>query len=272
MHPDRIPKDRALGEEWADWEGDLEAYEGALSEPKRVFLLLSAIGGAIVVVALLLLWYLILPRLRQIHPHLPVIASVLVAAALGVLLLYAVLLLLLVVFKRNLLSHLGGHRVLGEMLLPMALTIGRWLGLSKDRVAHSFIKVSNALVCSKDPLNREGRPVLILLPRCLKKVMRDQIMQIAEARGCKLSVVGGGSAARRLIGQINPQAIVAVACERDLMSGIQDIATYMPVIGIPNQRPEGPCKNTEVDLSEVEQAIHFFTGGGNTTTPPPHRS
>jgi hypothetical protein len=59
--------------------------------------------------------------------------------------------------------------------------------------------------------------------------------------------------------QKRPQLIIAVACERDLTSGIQD--TYpLPVYGILNRRPFGPCFNTEVPLGEVERIIRRFVG------------
>ena len=54
---------------------------------------------------------------------------------------------------------------------------------------------------------------------------------------------------------------MAIACERDLTSGIQEVAE-IPVIGIINERPEGPCCNTRVDLNKVEEAIRYFIEGG----------
>jgi hypothetical protein len=48
-----------------------------------------------------------------------------------------------------------------------------------------------------------------------------------------------------------------VACERDLTSGIQDTHP-LPVYGILNERPEGPCRNTLVDLTTLEKALRFF--------------
>jgi hypothetical protein len=47
---------------------------------------------------------------------------------------------------------------------------------------------------------------------------------------------------------------VAVACELDLTSGIQD-SYPLPVIGILNERPNGPCINTKVDIQKVKAAI-----------------
>jgi hypothetical protein len=56
---------------------------------------------------------------------------------------------------------------------------------------------------------------------------------------------------------------LALACERDLMSGIKDIAEKIPVLAIPNKRPEGPCKNTHVSLRELEEALKFITDRKN---------
>ena len=52
---------------------------------------------------------------------------------------------------------------------------------------------------------------------------------------------------------------MAVACERDLTAGVQDI-NQIPVLGVFNKRPNGPCVDTEIDAEEVENAIKFFIG------------
>jgi len=57
--------------------------------------------------------------------------------------------------------------------------------------------------------------------------------------------------------EFKPKAIVAIACERDLSSGIQDVNT-VPVLGVLNIRPNGPCFDTTVDLAAVEDAVKFF--------------
>ena len=48
--------------------------------------------------------------------------------------------------------------------------------------------------------------------------------------------------------------VLAVACERDLTSGIKDCYP-LPVIGILNDRPFGPCFNTTVDCSKIDEAL-----------------
>jgi hypothetical protein len=56
-----------------------------------------------------------------------------------------------------------------------------------------------------------------------------------------------------------PDMIIAVACDRDLTSGIQD--TYpIPVFGILNKRPNGPCYDTDVDVDLVEKGLTIFLG------------
>jgi hypothetical protein len=79
-----------------------------------------------------------------------------------------------------------------------------------------------------------------------------------EGRNHAVATAGGGEEARKAIRKEKPDFIIALACERDLASGIRDVALRVPVIGIPNKRPEGPCKNTLVDLKEFKEALEFF--------------
>ena len=128
---------------------------------------------------------------------------------------------------------------------------------------------------------RPQERILILAPHCLQwaycpykitinvnncracgKCQVAELLDLSRRYGTKLMVVTGGTSARKAIKDYRPQAVVAIACERDLTSGIQDVAG-IPVIGIVNERPEGPCFNTRVDVKKVEEAINFFLKGGN---------
>jgi len=51
-----------------------------------------------------------------------------------------------------------------------------------------------------------------------------------------------------------PKIIISVACERDLSSGIADVGR-IPVIGIVNDRPNGPCYNTNVDVDAIRNKL-----------------
>ncbi|MGP1585459.1 MAG: DUF116 domain-containing protein, partial [Schwartzia sp. (in: firmicutes)] len=48
--------------------------------------------------------------------------------------------------------------------------------------------------------------------------------------------------------------VLAIACERDLTSGIQDVYP-LPAVGVLNIRPNGPCYNTHVDMAAVRREI-----------------
>lgn len=88
-------------------------------------------------------------------------------------------------------------------------------------------------------------------------------MKLKKERNIDVVVATGGTFARKFIKEKRPKAIIAVACERDLTSGIQDVRR-IPVLGVLNQRPEGPCYNTLVSIDEIEKAIDFFLEeGGN---------
>ena len=83
------------------------------------------------------------------------------------------------------------------------------------------------------------------------------MLALAHKYGCSFAVATGGTLARQMVKQARPKAIVAVACERDLTSGIQDVFP-LPVLGVLNERPFGPCFNTRVDINKLEAAILTF--------------
>ena len=48
--------------------------------------------------------------------------------------------------------------------------------------------------------------------------------------------------------------VVAVACEKELSDGI--LAAFpKPVVAVPNLQPEGPCKNTRVNIDAAIAAV-----------------
>ena len=75
-----------------------------------------------------------------------------------------------------------------------------------------------------------------------------------EEYNIKVCVASGGTMARKAVTETNPDVVIAVACSRDLMSGILDI-NDIPVIAIENYRPEGPCINTKVDIEKIKKAL-----------------
>ena len=175
----------------------------------------------------------------------------------------------------DLLYPRGRTSITVKVLFPIAATLSQLLRIERNRLRTSFVKVNNALTVAQRRRIRGDR-VLVLLPHCLqidvcnRKLTTDvgncmrcgkcpvgKLVELGEKYGLRLEVVNGGTLARRRVAVFQPSGIVAVACERDLAFGIQD-AYPVPVYGVINDRPNGPCVNTCVDMELVEEAIRFF--------------
>ena len=254
--------------------------QSKLLQGRNLFIFLSFLGVLALGVVLLGFWYLIGPRLDEIHSGLPLAVGLLILA---IYLAVAGLLSLIVIssyLQRDLVS---AKRITVRILFPLALAIGKTLGISEDEVRGSFIEMHNSLVRAASPLVRGDR-LLLLLPHCLQnfqcphrvtaevrnctgcgKCKIADLTRLCDSYGIKMSIATGGTLARRVIVETRPKAIVAVACERDLASGIQD-SYPIPVIGILNERPFGPCRDTRVDLGLVAGAVRLFLGRDQDTT------
>lgn len=94
---------------------------------------------------------------------------------------------------------------------------------------------------------------------CIKcgKCKIKEILEIKKLYSIRLFIATGGTLARKVIKEIKPKALLAVACERDLISGIMDIFP-LPIVGILNKRLNGPCINTDVSIEELKRKIRKF--------------
>ena len=159
-----------------------------------------------------------------------------------------------------------------RFLFPIAVKLGKLFGKSRRQLEASFIAVSNLLFYHRGirvPANR----LLVLTPHCLQlatcphKITRDpnnckrcggcnigDLVKLSEEMGFHFFVATGGTLARQVVKETRPKAVLAIACERDLMSGIQDVYP-LPAVGVLNLRPNGPCYNTKVDMEEVRKAL-----------------
>ena len=253
---DRESADRKLGDEWKDWDG--HSTEAESRARKRLFFSLT---GAYLLALLglgLFAWYLIAPRLAQWHALAP--TAVLAAW----LLIFVVQFCALGLVALTLLAHLPMPRWLSSLVRRLLVhleggvfSLGAVLSLNRDRIAHSFVLVHNALVRINGHRIEPGR-ILVLLPRCLTREQIRQANSMASEYGVSVAVVAGGELARQRIRERRPQAVIGVACERDLMSGIRDVRGRLCVLGIPNTRPHGPCKDTHIELDELRRAVDFY--------------
>jgi|SRR5208283_2715855 len=171
-----------------------------------------------------------------------------------------------------------------RVLYPALMLAGTFFKGKREPLQLFVINLNNRLIRAEWDAKKissrkfiEGkRKILLLLPHCLQisncdirltfnvgnckrcgKCEIKDLIGIAEEMGLDIFVATGGTLARRIVSDVRPDAIVAIACERDLSSGIVD--TYpLPVFGITNERPSGPCLNTRVDLTKVREALKIF--------------
>ncbi len=254
--------DRRLGNEWADWEGQSGDDPVRLDEDRRIFIGFAFLCLVGLLAAVGVFFYMIYPRLEGWHEYVArgVIGGT-VAFCAAVALWFAAIAVPLLTGVPLPWRMDFVQKTLGS-LVPLTIRLGGQFGISRDRMSNSFIKVSNALVRGAR-INVDSGPLLILLPRCLTPAVRKQIEALAERNQCLVHVVPGGELARKLIHEHRPSRIIAVACERDLVSGLQDVAPVIPTFAVPNCRPEGPCKNTVVDMDRMEEAIILFNPRSN---------
>lgn len=246
---------------------------------KRVYV--GLLVGSMFLVALLAAagWYLILNR-DFILGRVLLIVIIAVLGAIFLLMATGVMAIVVMLIRSKSIPSLDSFtRLANEILFPITLITGRIAGINKDKILQSYIEVNNNLVKSKKLL-LEGRQVMILLPHCLQnsecphKITMDinnckqcgncciaELIELGEKYQANIKVATGGTLARKFIEESRPRGVVAVACERDLSMGIQD-ASYLPVIGVLNCRPNGPCINTSVEIDKVEQAILTICKGG----------
>jgi uncharacterized protein len=256
----QLRSDRRLGHEWDEWDGQPLADGGVFTASPGLFFRLSVIAGAGVAAAFFGVWWLVAPRLALAAWWLPggvavlgVMFAVVFASWLGSI-GYAIR------AGRNPLPRRLAEEGLLAALMPKLERLGVGLGYSRDRVGNSMLQVYNALASARSRAGVRPDELLVLLPRCLSKNAMQGAMEISGRYGVPLFVASRGRYARQMIALRRPKRVVAVACERDLVSGIGDVARKLPVLGTTLGLPDGPCKNTEVELPMLEEQIRNFLG------------
>lgn len=242
---------------------------------KRLFL--SLILSSLFLIALMafLIWELMSPGLAAININLPKFIAIVLASIIGIVSI-AVIGMIFTLLGINSLSFFKRTAWFSiNLLFPLAVFLGKLFKINKENIERSFIEVSNQLVKQHGVKVSPDR-VLILTPHCIQldtcqhKITRDvnnckqcgrcpvgDLLALSKRTGVHFAVATGGTFARQLVKKIRPRAILAIACERDLTSGIQDVFP-LPTIGVLNKRPFGPCFNTQIDIAQVEEALSKF--------------
>ena len=245
---------------------------------KRIFI--GLLVASCITLCLLFLIFLILP---WIFDSLQIVAIKDISIVIGilgiVLLVWLCLTLIFHVYTGYSLPGISSvHHLLIRFFLPLMEILGKFFGIEKDKVRRSFIKVNNELVLAQHKKPIESSKLLLLLPHCIqssKCVFRlsnninnckrcgqcqmGSLLEIRDKYGLNLAIATGGTIARKIVINTKPKFIVAVACERDLTSGIQD-SYPLSVFGLLNERPFGPCLDTCFAYERLESIIRHFLG------------
>ena len=142
-----------------------------------------------------------------------------------------------------------------------------------DYFSRKFLEINNDYVLKRIKKKLNGK-ILILLPHCIQfydceyKITSD----INNCRACgkcvvynfvdirnkyqniEVKIATGGTLARKYIKEIRPSLIIAVACKRDLISGIRDAEPFL-VYGIFNKINGEPCINTTVVMDDIYEIL-----------------
>lgn len=253
-----IETDRRLGHEWDEWDGKPLPGNGDFSAPPGQFFRFAGLTLGLALGAAAAAMFLLAPRLASLWERLPTALWLALAAVAAVCWLWFALLVL---------SFYGGALLLPEGLLErgpylrlMSLTslVARLAG-RRDWVEHAAIDVYNGLAQRRRRRVGKGE-LLVLIPRCLSKQALDGVLSIAGRYDVPVFVATRGQLARRVIRERRPRAVVAVACERDMTTGLRDVAGKLPVLGLTMRLPQGPCRDAVIDLDVMERWVRGWVG------------
>ena len=253
----KIETDRRLGHEWDEWDGTPLPNGGDFRVPASRYFLFTALGFALVPLAASALVYLLQPRLGALATWLPRTLYLAIAGIAVLSFVWLSLIGLSYATRRPLLPERLAERGLMLPTMHLAWRVGRLFGVARDWTGHATVVVYDRLAEAR---RRTVAPeeLLILIPRCLSRAALDGVLDIARRYDVSAFVATRGQLARRAIRERRPKAVVAVACERDMVSGLRDVAGRVPVLGLTMSLPNGPCKDAELDLAKMEEFVRRY--------------
>ena len=135
--------------------------------------------------------------------------------------------------------------------------------------SQKFLELNNNYVLKKIKKKINDK-ILILLPHCIQ--LYDCEYKItADINNCRvcgkcvvcnfvdiknkyknvdIKIATGGTLARKYVKDLRPDLIIAVACKRDLISGIRDAEPFL-VYGVFNKIKNESCINTTVAIEDI---------------------
>lgn len=162
-----------------------------------------------------------------------------------------------------------------KVFLPLVEVVARIFSIPIASVRRSFVMLNNELLVGAKLLY-SPQDVLVLVAHCSQashckfrltynsdnckrcgKCPIGHLLILRDTFGIQLITATGGTRARHIAAQTKPKFIIGVACERDLVSGIQDLPVF-PIFGFFNECPNGPCIDTLVDVDSLRKYLVMF--------------
>jgi len=253
----KIETDRRLGHEWDEWDGQPLANGGDFRTSAARFFIFTAVGmlglatgGAVAI-------FLLSPRLAQLATWLPRALYLIDGVAAVAAAIWLALVGISYATDRALLPGRFAERGLLLKTLRLSSRVGEMFGVQRDWTDNAGVAVYNRLAWAREWRVRANE-MLILIPRCLSRSALDGVMDIAKRYDVATFVATRGAYARQAIRERRPRAVVAVACERDMVSGLHDVAGRLPGLGLTMQLPNGPCKDASLDLARMEEFVRKY--------------
>lgn len=262
-----INVDRRLGHEWDEWNGTPLPNLGNFDSRPALFFGWAALALVVALAVTVAALFLLAPRLGELHPAIPQVAWLAIATGTALTALWWLLLGGSYLLDRPLLPAWLAERGLFLRVMAFTSRIASWFN-RRDWVENAAVKVYNALALLRVRQVGEGE-LLLLVPRCLSRGTLDRVLEAAGRHRVPVFVATRGQLARRVIRERRPRAVVAVACERDMVTGLHDVASKVPVLGLTMTLPAGPCKDAELDHETLEQYMAAFVGGLRAPRTPP---
>ena len=240
---------------------------------KLVVILLSVL--LCMIIGVFFLWWMPRIGIAEIQNFLLVIFIVILCVTVFFLIVCAIILFSAVIKDKNSIITKWARAIAIRIFFPFLFAVSRLLLINQDEIRRAFIAINNKLVLSFIPSVYKGK-ILLLLPHCIQyhecdvrlihdlqnckkcgKCRMKDIISLSNRYEITIAVATGGTLARKIVLSHQPTLIIAVACERDLVSGIQD--TYsLPVLGILNNRPNGPCFDTDISLELINDILRIL--------------
>ncbi len=149
-----------------------------------------------------------------------------------------------------------------------------------NKFANKLITYNNKRVL-KEISQKKIKKVSILLPHCIQnydcpfkvtsnienckkcgKCKLGDILNLKEKYNISVKVATGGTLARLYLKEERPDFVIAIACKRDIVSGIFD-AFPLNVYGVFNKIINSPCINTDINMDEIDNILNLVFSKGS---------